>query len=161
MNQQANAHWVVWMTLFIAVVMSILPHPGWLALIRPAWVLMVVIFWVLMLPERYGLFFAFIVGLLCDLLNGSLISSSAIGMLLVAFVVLNFQRRLQLFPVWQQASIVFILALGYQLVLLSMRSSAGQMFNSLLYLLPAISTALLWPWVMVMLKRLLIVFKVT
>ena len=85
MVQQANAHWVVWMTLLVGAIFSIMPLPEWLSLVRPAWVPLVVIYWVLALPERFGLLFAFITGLLLDVFQGSLFGLNSLGMMMGCF----------------------------------------------------------------------------
>lgn len=146
--QQSNAHWVVWMTLLLGALLSILPLPGWLSLMRPAWVPMVMIYWVLALPERFGLLFAFIIGFLLDIVQGTLFGLNSLGMVMVAFIVLSLHRRLRLFPVWQQAFLVFLMVGFYQLIVLWVRSAAGQATPSIGYLLPSVSSALIWPWVM-------------
>lgn len=148
MVQQANAHWVVWMTLLVGAIFSIMPFPEWLSLIRPAWVPLVVIYWILALPERFGLLFAFIVGLLLDALQGNLFGLNPLGMVMVAFIVLSIHRRLRLFPIWQQAFTVFLMIGFYQLLLLWVRSAAGDVIPTAWYLLPSVSSAVVWPWIM-------------
>ena len=160
MIQQANAHWVVWMTLLVAGMFSIMPLPEWLSLIRPAWVPLVVIYWVLALPERFGFLFAFITGLLLDVFQGSLFGLNSLGMVMVAFIVLSLHRRLRLFPVWQQAFMVFLMVGFYQLLLLWVRSAAGDAIPSVWYLLPSVSSAVIWPWVMSGLRFLRRYFRV-
>ncbi|WP_067519872.1 rod shape-determining protein MreD [Endozoicomonas ascidiicola] len=160
MTQQPNAHWVVWMTLLAAAIFSIMPLPEWLSLIRPAWVPIVVIYWVLALPDRFGLFFAFITGLLLDVFQGSMFGLSSLGLLVLAFVVLSMHRRLRLFPVWQQAFMVFLLIAFYQILLVWLRSALGGTIPSVWYLLPSISSALIWPWMMSGLRFLRRYFRV-
>ncbi|USE35046.1 rod shape-determining protein MreD [Endozoicomonas sp. SCSIO W0465] len=160
MVQQSNAHWVVWMTLLVGAVFSIMPLPEWLSLVRPAWLPLVVIYWVLALPERFGLFFAFIAGLLLDVFQGSLFGLNSLGMLVVVFIVLSLHRRLRLFPVWQQAFMVFLMIGFYQLLLLWARSAVGGTIPSVWYLLPSISSALVWPWMMSGLRFLRRYFRV-
>ncbi|WP_299727504.1 rod shape-determining protein MreD [uncultured Endozoicomonas sp.] len=160
MIQQPNAHWVVWMTLLAAAIFSIMPLPEWLSLIRPAWVPIVVIYWVLALPDRFGLFFAFITGLLLDVFQGSMFGLSSLGLLVLAFVVLSMHRRLRLFPMWQQSFMVFLLIAFYQILLVWLRSALGGTIPSVWYLLPSISSALIWPWMMSGLRFLRRYFRV-
>ena len=101
--QHPNAHWVVWMSLLVAGIFSILPLPAWLSVARPAWVPMVLMYWVLALPNRFGLFFSFCVGLLLDVFMGASFGLNAMALTLVAFIMLNLHRRLRMFPWWQQA----------------------------------------------------------
>ena len=160
MIHQPNAHWVVWITLLVAGIFSIMPLPEWLSLIRPAWVPIVMIYWVLALPDRFGLLFAFITGLFLDVFQGNIFGLSSIGMVVLAFVVLSLHRRLRLFPVWQQAFMVFLMVACYQMLLVWMRSALGDSIPSIWYLLPAISSALIWPWLMSGLRFLRRYFRV-
>ncbi|WP_263078228.1 rod shape-determining protein MreD [Endozoicomonas sp. Mp262] len=158
--QHPNAHWVVWMSLLVAAVLSILPLPAWLSVARPAWVPMVVMYWILALPNRFGLVFAFIVGLLLDVFLGVLFGLNALGLTLVAFVMLSLHRRLRMFPWWQQAFIVFVIISCYQLLGLWVKSAAGFSMPSLWYLLPALTSAAFWPWVLSILRFLRRYFRV-
>ncbi|MGI9274488.1 MAG: rod shape-determining protein MreD [Endozoicomonas sp.] len=158
--QKPNAHWVVWISLLGAVVLSILPLPAWMSVARPAWVPMVLMYWVLALPERFGLFFAFFIGLLLDVFLGTLFGQSSMGLLLVTVIVLGLHRRLRMFPWWQQAFMVFVIIGFYQLLNLWIRSAIGRTTPSLWYLLPSLTSAALWPWVSGVLRYLRRYFRV-
>jgi len=159
--QASNAHWVVWMSLVVAVILSIVTLPVWLSVARPLWVPMVVIYWVLVMPDRFGLFFAFSVGLLLDVLLGFLFGINSICLMLVAFVTLSLHRRLRMFPLWQQTFIVFILINCHQFLYIWAKSIMGLSEPSLWYLLPSISSAVLWPLVFSSLQFLRFYFTVT
>ena len=87
-HQQPNAHWIVWFSLLCAGILSIIPLPEWLAICRPAWVPMVLIYWVLALPQRFRLSFAFVVGLLLDVLQGSLFGVHPLSFVFLTAVTL-------------------------------------------------------------------------
>lgn len=159
--QKENAHWVVWMTLLIAALLSIVPLPEWVSIGRPAFVPLVMMFWIQILPERFGLLFAFMVGLLLDVFLGTVFGLSAMGMLLVAFVTAGLHRRLRMFPVWQQSFMVFVIIGCYQLLTLWARSAIGEAAPSLWYLLPSVTSALIWPWLAFVLRFLRRYFRVT
>ena len=161
MVQSSNAHWVVWMSVLTALILSVMPMPVWLSVIRPLWVPMVVMYWSLALPERFGLVFAFIVGLIFDLFLNSLFGLHAMAMVLTAFFMLSLHRRLRMFPWWQQMFLVCIVTGFYQLLTVWVRSVTGQSQPSLWYLVPAISSALLWPWIYSILRFLRRYFRVT
>ncbi|WP_257253639.1 MULTISPECIES: rod shape-determining protein MreD [unclassified Endozoicomonas] len=159
--QKANAHWIVWFTLLVAFLLSVLPLPAWISIARPSWVVMVVLYWVLALPERFGLFFAFLTGLLMDVVVGTTFGQSSMGLLLVAVIVLSLHRRLRMFPWWQQAFMVFVIVGFYQLLNLWIRSALGRTPPTLWYLAPALTSAAFWPWVSAVLGALRRNFRVT
>lgn len=158
--QHPNAHWVVWMSLLVAAVLSIIPLPAWLSVARPAWVVMVVMYWILALPNRFGLFFAFIVGLCLDVFLGVIFGLHSLSLTVVAFLMLSLHRRLRMFPWWQQAFIVFVIISFYQLLNIWIKTAAGLSMPSLWYLLPALTSAALWPWIFSILRFLRRYFRV-
>ena len=151
--QQPNRHWIVFVTILAALLLSILPMPIWLSIARPAWVAMVVMYWIMALPERFGLFFAFFVGLVMDVLLGTIFGQNSIGLLLVAIIVLSLHRRLRMFPCWQQTFMAFIIVGCYQLVNLWIRSMLGKTASSLCYyFIPALTSATFWPLISAILR---------
>ncbi len=144
--RQGHAHWLVWLSLFFAAALSLLPMPDNLSYIRPAWVPMVAIFWILALPQYYGLIFAWTVGLIVDVLHGAVFGQHAMAMLFMALAVNQLHRRLRMYPWWQQCFMVLAIVGIYQMTILWIGNATGRLNPSLIYLLPSVSSALLWPW---------------
>ena len=144
--RQSHAHWLVWLTLLLAAVLSLLPLPAWLSYARPSWIPMVAIFWILVLPQYYGLFFAWALGLVMDLLYGTVFGQHAMAMLFMALAVNQLHRRLRMYPWWQQSFMVLFITGLYELTVIWVGSATGRLAPSLLYLLPAVTSAILWPW---------------
>jgi len=69
--QAAHNMWVPFVTLTMAFMLSALPMLEWVQWGWPEWVLIVYLYWVIALPHRFGLGWAFILGLLLDLLQGN------------------------------------------------------------------------------------------
>ena len=95
-----------------------------------------------------------------DVFQGSLFGLNSLGMVVVAFIVLSLHRRLRLFPPLQQAFVVLLMIASYQLVLLWVRSAAEDARLTPWYLLPSISSAVIWPWLMIGLRFLRRYFRV-
>ena len=152
--KQGHAHWLVWVSVSLAAVLSLLPMPEILATGRPAWVPLVVIFWILALPQHYGLFFAWAVGLVMDVLYGTVFGQGAMAMLFMALAVNQLHRRLKMYPWWQQCFMVLVIVGLYQLTTLWIGNATGRLNPSLLYLLPSVTSALLWPWLAALLHSL-------
>ena len=152
--QRANGQWLVWLCMIIAGVLSLLPMPAILADGRPAWVAMIVLYWIMVLPQRYGLLFAWIVGLLMDVMMGVVLGQNAIALLIVAMAGQELHRRLKMYPLLQQSLIVLIIIGLYQLTILWISSAVGRIQPSLIYLLPAVTSAVFWPWLSSLLHML-------
>lgn len=138
---------VIALTFVAALLLSVMPMPAPLDIGRPMWLAMVVAFWVMVLPHRVGLFTAWFAGLATDVLYGGLLGQHALVMTIVAWVMLLIYQRIRRFPLWQQ-SLVMLPVLGLaQFLLLWLTSLTGSRPPILLFLLPALVSAVLWPWV--------------
>ena len=143
---------VVGLTFVVALVLSVVPMPAPFDAGRPMWLAMVVAYWVMALPHRVGLLTAWVAGLATDVLFGELFGQNALVLVLVAWLILLLYQRIRRFPLWQQ-SLVMLPVLGIaQMVALWLSSLAGNRPPTLLYLLPAVISALLWPWVFSILR---------
>ena len=140
------------LTLVLAMILSVIYMPPWALWARPEWVLLVLVYWVLAVPERCGMTLAAFVGLLQDSLTGSLLGSHVLSYALIIAVVMLSHQRLRMYDVWQQAGFVFILIGLQQLMVYWIGLATGQQKVGLWFLLPAFISALIWPWLMVVLR---------
>jgi rod shape-determining protein MreD len=72
----------------------------------------------------------------------------------MAFIVQRFRARLRFFPIWQQTAAVAALLLNDRIVMLMLRSFSVPVSPDLLFWLPALSGALIWPLLVVALDDL-------
>lgn len=143
---------IVGLTFLVALILSVVPMPSPFDAGRPMWLAMAVAYWVMALPHRVGLLTAWVAGLAADVLFGELFGQNALVLVLVAWLVLLLYQRIRRFPLWQQ-SLVMLPVLGIaQMVALWLNSLAGNRPPTLLYLLPAVISAVLWPWVFSVLR---------
>lgn len=152
MSERRSGILIVVGTLIVGFVLSQVPLPDTLAWWRPEWVAMIVIYWVMALPHRFGIGMAWLAGLALDVLKGSLLGMNALALTIVAFITLILHKRLRMFPVWQQAMMVLVLVGINQLVFRWIQSFSGESGQGLVILLPAVMSALIWPWVFVVLR---------
>ena len=103
--------WLLPISVFIALLLGLLPLPALLQPVRPYWLALVVAYWVIEDPDRVGLGFAFLMGLLADLAFGGLLGEQALRLTVMAFILQRFRSQLRFFPLSQQA-----LAIGGLLV---------------------------------------------
>ena len=145
---------IVGLTFLAALILSVVPMPAPFDAARPMWLAMVVAYWTMALPHRVGLLTAWVAGLATDVLAGELFGQNALVLVLVAWLMLLLYQRIRRFPLWQQ-SLVMLPVLGIaQMVALWLNSLAGNRPPTLLYLLPAVISAILWPWVFSVLRGL-------
>ncbi len=139
-------------SLCIAMILTILPLPNWAIWLRPQWVMLVMIYWCLTLPDRISVGLAWAMGLLLDVLLGTLLGQHALALAVVAYFIVKFHPRIRLYPIWQKTIIVFILSLVYLSLIYWVQGLIGIIPNNWELWLPAITSALLWPLVFIILR---------
>ncbi|MBZ0070269.1 MAG: rod shape-determining protein MreD [Thiohalobacteraceae bacterium] len=151
---------IIIFTFVVALILTVVPLPNELRMLRPDWVLLVLIYWCMALPQRVGVGIGWLLGLFTDALTGTLLGQHALAYSLVAFLTLKLHQRLRLYPLWQQAlSMLVLLALG-QLLILWVNGIVGRPIHSWLYWMPSLIGALLWPVVFLLLRGLRRTFRV-
>lgn len=147
--------WLVPATVALALMLVMVPLPEPVEPLRPDWVSLVVIYWAIALPQRFGLIFAWVCGLLLDVTTGALLGQHALGLVLVAAIALRLHQRLRVFPVPHQAVVVVLLLLFKQVLVLWTNGVAGRAPEDLwLYMLAPLTALVVWPLVFVILRNL-------
>jgi rod shape-determining protein MreD len=154
MQRKAHSTWVIFLTFFIAYLLAIVPFPDWAMNYRPEWVPMVLIYWAMALPYRVGIGSAWVAGIILDVLEGSVLGVNAVGLVLIAYVTLNLHLRLRMFSALQQAGLVLALV-GINLVLHHwLEIVTGQtVSSSLMFLMAAVTSAIIWPSLFQLLRQ--------
>lgn len=153
-GQQKNGYWVIWATFFLAFVLAVTPVPLWLAWARPEWLALAVVYWTIALPHRVGVLTALLLGVFLDVLEGSVMGQNALSLGVVALLSQVLYQRMRVTNVWQQAAMVFLLVGINQLVCQWTQNLQGVAAPSLLFLLSAFTSALMWPVVLHVLRAL-------
>ena len=161
MAVQANGRPIIFATLAIALWLSIIPLPDWARWARPEWVAMVLIYWVIALPHRIGIGSAFVTGLVLDLVEGSPLGENAFALSIIAYLGLILYQRMRMYAGWQQAGIVFVLVGLNQLLCHWVQTLTTKVMPTMLFLLPALVSALIWPTVMLLLLKVRRQFAIT
>jgi len=152
---------VVLPTMVFALMLHMLPLPGWLTYVRPEFVTLVVMYWVLAMPEKIGVTIAWCVGLLLDVTQGAILGQHALGLVIVAYILQLEYQRIRVFSLVQQALVVFVLLLIKQIMVLWVYGLVGHAPSLQLYFLPSLIGAIIWPWVYLFLRNLRRKFSVS
>ena len=164
MGPKFNKHhggWIILGTLVLAALFTVLPLPDWLEAYRPEWVALVVIYWVVALPDRIGLFSAWITGFFMDVLEGSLLGLNALALALVAYLALSLYQRMRMFSAIQQSSTILILVGIHQLLSFWVLTANSQnTAPNLIFMISALSSAIIWPFVFLALRYIRRTFNV-
>jgi rod shape-determining protein MreD len=145
---------LILLSLAVALLLSIVPLPLWARWARPEWVALVVLYWVMAMPERFGIGSAWLTGLVLDVVEGVPLGANAFALAVIAYITLILYQRLRMYGAWQQAGLVFVLIGLHQLLCHWVQTLVAQVAPTLLFLLPALVSALLWPSLTWLLGRL-------
>jgi len=140
------------MSFVIALMLTALPMPEWASLWRPAWVALVLIYWCMALPSRSGVLVGWSVGLLLDVMTGTLLGQHALALAVTAFIAHKLHQRVRVLPIFQQGVTVFGLVFVFQALVLWINGIKGMPVTLSAYLTAPLVSALLWPWVFVLLR---------
>ena len=135
------------LTLVLAMCLRIAPWPGAMAAFNPDWVLLALIYWSLAIPERVGIFHAWIFGLLTDVLTGRMLGQYALAYPLVIYICLKLHKRLRQFPFLQQGLFIFFCLLLSQLLLFFIKNLQHPAQLHASFWLPVLTGTLCWPLV--------------
>jgi len=144
---------VIFVTLAVALLLTLLPLPAWLQAMWPYWVALVMIYWCLETQDMVSLGMAFFTGLVLDLFTGSLLGLHALSLTIIVYLVVRFRARLRFFPPWQQALSVFALLMNDRIILLWIIILRGDPLPSPEFWLPPVVGTLVWPWLFLLLDR--------
>lgn len=151
---------IIVLTFIAGLMLAMIPWPEWGRFLAPYWVVMILIYWVMALPQRIGVGIAWIVGLVLDVALGTLLGQHALALAVVAYMTMNLHQRLRVFPVLQQAVVVFFFCVLYSVINLWVRGITGTAPPLWTVLLPSLTTAILWPVVFLVLRYMRRSYKV-
>lgn len=142
------------LSVLVSLVLSISLFPmDWFEF-RPEWLGLMVFYWTFRAPAQFGIVLAWCAGLLLDVLESTPLGVNAMAMALVAFLVLTVHQRLRMFPIPQQCLMVFLLLGINQMLVHFIKQVLGADSTGFSYLWPALTSALVWPPLCILLDNL-------
>ena len=142
----------VLVTIVVALMLSIMPLPDFAKPFRPDWVAMVAIFWAMQLPRTWGVGSAWLVGIVLDVAQGTLLGQHALALTVIVFITVRVHLLMRVFPILQLTITVFALLTLYQFLLFWINGVASVSSPTINYWAPVISGALLWPFLFMFLS---------
>ncbi|HYP66452.1 MAG TPA: rod shape-determining protein MreD [Steroidobacteraceae bacterium] len=143
MNVDSRAR--LMLSVLVALILTVLPLPPWLDVVRPAFLVLTVIYWSVNAPRAGGLAIGFFAGLLLDLFQGPVLGEHALALSLITYIAVREHQRIRSKPAIQQALIVFAALILYEVVLFMIDGWTGNPVTSPLRWVHTVTGALLWP----------------
>ncbi len=128
-----------------ALMLTIAPMPDWANPLRPDWVALTLIYWAMVLPRSYSIGTAWLVGIILDVAQGTLLGQHAIALCFLIYITVKFHLQFRVFPVSQMSATVFAMLAFYQFILFWVNGVAGVTSSAITYWGPVITGALIWP----------------
>jgi len=153
-RDRASRRLPVLMSFVFGLLLTLMPLPEVLEAFRPDWLAMLVIYWAMQLPRTWSVGSAWIVGVVLDVSQGTLLGQHALALCCVAFITVRFHLLMRVFPIPQLTATVFPILAMYQFLLFWVNGVAGVSAPAVAYWGPVISGTLLWPVVMLFLSGL-------
>ena len=142
---------IMFLSFLIACLLQFLPVSELLTIWVPQWVALVIIYWALVLDDRFKLLLPCFVGLCLDAMNGTILGQHALALLLLSFIVLKNAKKLRRAGRVQQVIEIGFLILAYQFILFLIQGVIGQQLTDWSYFAASLSSAIIWPWVSIIL----------
>jgi rod shape-determining protein MreD len=155
MNEfRGNGRGIIWLSLFISLVLEIMPWPNELECYRPEWGLLVLVYWVMALPHRVSVGSAFTLGIITDLIQGSALGVHALAYSIVCYIVAYKHQLLRNMAMWQQVLVIISLTIVMDLcVFWAEFLSAPVRLHPEIFLNSVVS-GVLWGWLFLLLRHL-------
>lgn len=147
--------YLVWLVMLIALLLTLVPLPAWVGWLRPSWVLLVLVFFAWRMPQRVSVTHAFVLGILLDLINGTVLGEHALALVPIIYITVRFHKQLNMFPAFQQMFVILFYSLLYKLIIVLVQGTIGEAPHSFLFWLAAIVNMVLWPWLYILLRDLI------
>ena len=139
-------------TIIVALMLMVVPLPDGAKPFRPDWATLTLIYWAMTMPRTWSVGSAWIVGIVLDVAQGTILGQHALALSVVVFVTVKFHLLMRVFPMQQLAATVFALLALYQFLLFWINGVAGVDAPAIAYWAPVLSGTLLWPVVSVFLR---------
>jgi rod shape-determining protein MreD len=121
---RAEGHGRLLLSAFVALVLTVLPLPPWLEVLRPAFLVLAVLYWSVNAPRTGGI---------------------ALALSLVTYIAVREHQRIRSKPAIQQALIVFAALVVYEVVLFMIDGWTGHAVTTALRWVHTLTGALIWP----------------
>jgi len=139
-------------TIILSLMLMVVPLPDWAAPFRPDWVALTLIYWAMMMPRTWSVGSAWIIGIVLDVAQGTILGQHALALCFIVFMTVRFHLLMRVFPMQQLTATVFAILATYQFILFWVNGVAGVDVPAVNYWGPVISGTVFWPLVVMLLR---------
>ena len=142
------------LSLLMALCLQFLPLSPAFSVARPLWLAMVLGYWALYGPNVSVIAAAVLLGLASDTLYDTPLGQHVLGLTLIVYTMIRLRSVLGLYPVWQVTLLMLPIWGLYCLLMFLLDGMAKHPSDGLGRFLPAATSLLCWPLVVLVLDAL-------
>lgn len=135
----------IFCAVVIAAVLSVLPLPEYLGVIRPAWILLLVLYIQSYLPKYFHVLAVLCLGLCLDALLVTPMGEHAFALIITTWLMVGSMQRFLFYSIFQQMLIVGLACWCYQFILYIAEASFGYSCSLFDVSGVALTSMLCWP----------------
>lgn len=145
---------IILCTFVVALVLEISPWATQFQFFKPAWLVLVLLYWVLSIPNKVSIGFAFVLGVVWDLMLGSILGIHVLVLSVFTYLIAVNHLVLRNLSLWQQGLLVvlFIVAIRFSIFVIEFLLHSAVFNWQEVY--GALVSGLIWPWVFLLLRKL-------
>jgi len=138
----------------IALIIGAISLPSILETISPFWMLIFFIYWIIYTDTKSLYLLALILGLLTDILQGSILGQNALALLISSAFIFNVKKSFYVSNLTTQQVYIFIASLIYLIALISTHIAIQGFDFSWFIILSPFTGSIIWPLVRLLLAKL-------
>ena len=138
----------------IALIVGAISLPSMFEIISPFWMLIFFIYWIIYTDTKVLYLFALILGLLTDILQGSILGQNALALIISSAFIFSVKKSFYVSNLTTQQVYIFIASIIYLIVLILTHIAIQGFDFSWLILLSAFTGSIIWPLVRLSLAKL-------
>ena len=138
----------------ISLIVGAISLPSVLEIVSPFWMLIFFIYWIIYANTKALFLSALILGLLTDILQGSILGQNALALLISSAFIFNVKKSFYVSNLTTQQVYIFIASIIYLIVLILTHIAIQGFDFSWLILLSPFTGAIIWPVVRLFLAKL-------
>ncbi len=144
-NARAFRNVPVLITILVAFMLMIMPLPDGIKSFRPDWLALLLIFWAITVPRSYSVGIAWLLGIVLDVAQGTMLGQHALALCVIVYFTVKFHLLMRVFPLSQLTATVFALLALYQFLLFWINGVTGVSAPAVEYWGPVVTGTFIWP----------------
>ncbi len=136
---------VIWLSIIVALVLSLIKLPIVVDNLVPNYVVMVVLYWVIVCPNKVNVGVGWFAGLLMDFLFGSTLGLHACAIAFMVWIIATQFKNIAFYSLLQKTIVVGIVNFIGQFILFWTEHIFGVVTVDYNFLWSCVSTLVLWP----------------